>query len=595
MIATLMSDASIPINIYKLDRSHFDGEGFSDTVGQMLLKTKGSGHFLNEQAIVGEIPDEFTIRLFAATKVFIPKWISFLKPILRPESALFTTNNITQVFVCFIGYGEEIYIITGGPVSAAIERYVDHNFGLEIIMRLFEKNDKVLRSIQNWGVTGSVLGQTKFYRGDQRFSDEDRFGKIFKQVNAELTKGKLMSEFGFDDKDIKRKTSGCLAKASFQLTKSIDFPQLLRVIKKLSGILERDRKFSLNKVHLISRRHFKKRTEDLDKAFLQELFDKWKRGETLDVDFCHNKFAEYLTASRYVVMQSGKEQISDDEKTSLADLIRRLKAKNSFDDRDIDYFKISMQLNIMYTYGDEPNPLTWDSLWDHVHGELTHEDRTYFKVDGEWYEIHADFIEDLNKECADVISQCWEDKLISFPFDCKTEGEYNHKFLRESGCIVLDTVTPENIEACDVVIYNKHLVHLVHVKQGFDNSIRDLTSQISIAAKRIKADIKSNFSYIGKLQDTVKKGTGAAGSHSAKLAAQTFPPDGLKGIFSGKKNDNQIIFCFAFVDTAKSKRCSINDDITKYNSNIAKFSLLELRREIIGLGFGFKIIQLQKP
>lgn len=590
-----MSDASIPVNIYQLDRSHFDAEDFKSTVDEMLLKVKGSGHFLNEQAVEGVIPDEFTIRLFAATKIFLPKWISFLKPILSPASSLYSTNNVTQVYVCFIGYGKEIYIISGGPVSAAIERYVDHNFGLEIIMRLFEKDDKVLRSIQNWGVTGSVLGQTKFYRGDQRFSDEDRFGKIFKQVNAELTKGKLMTEFGFDETDIKRKTSGCLAKASFQLTKSIDFPQLLTVIKKISNIFAtRDRNFSLNKVHLISRRHFKKKTEELDKAFLQQLFDKWKAGETLDVDFCHNKFAEYLTASIYVVMQSGKEQISEDEKIPLADMIRKLKAKNSFDDSDIDYFKISLQLNMLFTYGDDSNELTRDSLWDHVHGELTYEGRTYFKVDGEWYEIHSDFIEDLNKECADVISQCWEDKLISFPFDTKTESEFNHKFLRESGCIVLDTVTPENIEACDVVIYNKHLVHLVHVKQGFDNSIRDLTSQISIAAKRIKADIKSDYSYINKLQETVKKGAGAAGTHSAKLAAQTFPTDGLKGIFFSKKNDNQIIFCFAFVDTAKGKRCSIKDDITRYQSNIAKFSLLELRREIIGMGFGFKVIQLLK-
>lgn len=582
------------VAIYRLDKSHFDDGDFLFIVDQVMKKAKSKGLVPNPQKVVDIVPEGFSIRLYTAEKHMRPKWMDFFQSILADESNLEEKRNLIHVFICFIGYLDEIYIITGGQINAIFERYVEQNFGLEIVMRLYKKDENVVRTTQDRSFTGNVLGQTKFFRGDQKFSDGDRFGKIYKQVNAEVSKTKLVKRLGFGDHEIKREKSGCQAKSSFQLTKALNLNQLFQVIKKLTEIRQGKEEFALNKVHLISRRKSRSVTDELDNAFMQELFEKWTTGQTLDVDFCHSKFAEYLTASQYVIRQGRITHYDDDEIIDLPTLIRYLKNKDVFSDHEFEYFKHSMLENQLWTFDENGDILTHETLWAHVHGELEYKGKIYFKVDGEWYRIDPEFIRELNRDCEDIIKQCWDDELIKLPFDTRTEGEFNQKFLRRSGCLVLDTVTPENIEICDLLMYDKNHVHLIHVKQGFDNSIRELTSQISLAAKRLRRDIKSDFSYLDNLQETIKKGGGAAGTLSAKLAAQTFPTDGLKSIFSSKKNDSQIVFCFAFIDTAKGKRATIKDNLSIYLSSIAKYSLLELHSQIISLGFGFKIIQLQK-
>lgn len=589
-----MSDlTTMQVSIYRLDKSHFEEGDFIFTVNQVMQKAKSKGLAPDPQNLVDTVPDGFSICLFTAEKPMRPKWMDFFQPILADESILEEKRNLIHVFISFIGYLGEIYIITGGQINTIFERYVEQNFGLEIVMRLYKKDENVVRTTQDRSFTGNILGQTKFFRGDQKFSDGDRFGKIYKQVNTEVSKTKLVKRLGFGDHEIKREKSGCQAKSSFQLTKALNFNQLFQVIKNLTEIRKGKEEFTLNKVHLISRRKSRSVTDELDEKFMQQLFEKWTTGQMLDVDFCHSKFAEYLTASQYIIKQGRTTHYDDDEIMELPMLIRYLKNKDAFFDHEFEFFKHSMLENQLLTFDDNGNMLTHETLWAHVHGELEYKGKVYFRVDGEWYRIDPEFIAELNRDCEDIIKQCWDDELIKLHFDTGTEREFNQKFLRRSGCLVFDTVTHENIEICDILMYNKNHVHMIHVKQGFDNSIRELTSQISLAAKRLRRDIKSDFSYLDSLQDTVKRG-GAEGTLSAKLAAQPFPPDGLKSIFSSKKNDNQIIFCFAFIDTARVRRATIKDNLSLYRSSIAKYSLLELHSQIISLGFGFKIIQLQK-
>nr|WP_294991512.1 DUF6119 family protein [uncultured Sediminibacterium sp.] len=580
--------------VYRLDKSHFEEGGFISLVDQVMHKVRGKGFVSEPEELTVDLPDGFEVRLYLNLKPLRPKWMDFFEPLLTYPEKLHQKSNLTHVYLCFVGYGEQVYIITGGQINTLFELYVEQNFGLDIVMRLYKKEEKVVRNTQDRSVTGNILGQTKFFRGDQKFIDDDRFGKIYKQVSADLSKNKLITRLGFADHEIKRKKSGCNAKSSFQLTKALTFEQLLVLIKGLTEVRNEAEEFALNKVHIISRRKSKSMADELDAAFLQIIFDKWSGSEILDVDFCHSNFEDYLKASKYQIKEDSIIKYEDEEMLDLPSLIRYLKNRGGFLDQDIHHFHQSMIRNILVSYDEQNNPLTADSLINHVHGEIEYKNYTYFRIDGEWYRIDPEFISEINKDCEYIIRQCWDEELIRMPFDTRTEGEFNQKFINRGGCLVFDTITPEHIEACDILMYNKKNVFLVCVKQGFDNSIRELTSQISLAAKRIKRDITSDYSFLKKLETKLKSSTAAAGTLSAKLAAQTIPPGGLKEIFSTKQNDNQIVFCFAFVDTAKKRTCTIKDNITEYKSSIAKYSLYELNSQLRALGFGFKIIQLKK-
>jgi len=207
--------------------------------------------------------------------------------------------------------------------------------------------------------------------------------------------------------------------------------------------------------------------------------------------------------------------------------------------------------------------------------------------------IQADFVDDLNKEGKEMLSGVWEDKLLDDPFDIdKREDVYSAGYLGRPGFFMLDTIIADNIELCDLLYHSDDALQLIHIKKGFNNSIRELANQVLLAARRLINDRKSDYRYVEEIETKLRSGKTSASSLKRQMAAQTLPTKNLTELFRGKR-DHQIIFCLAFVDKAASPR-SIKDKLEDFDSNIAKYSLIALKKEIVGMGFGFKVIQLCK-
>lgn len=586
----------IPVTVYQIDLSQFEEEQFEEIV-EIIIKRANKDlsdteSYTPEKIQISNHPN-FQVRLFSSLRLSVPRWRKFLLPILDDSSRLKNCNNRTYSFICFINYSEQTFAVTGGLGNSSIDQFVSQNFGLEILVRLFEKDSKVIKSIQDRGVTGIVLGQTKFYRGDQRFSDENQFGKIFKQVNAELNKKILTKTFGFSEEELKRTKSGCLAKSSFQINKAICFETLLVLIQKFTEILTLKEKFILNKVYLISKRNpqNKKKLNELNECLIQKLYEDSLNGNSFNIDFCHKDFEKYLSASCFTIELEPGETIEFNDPPSLEEIIKELKRRNRYIDNEQIDFKYSVLWRTIKTY-DENVFLTGGNILQHLHGELVYQNNTYFFVDEEWYKILPEFIKELDQECSQTLNEIWDDNLIKDIFNLKgREIDFNIQFIGKQGWLVFDTITPENIEMCDILQYDSTSITLIHVKKGFDNSVRELTSQINISAKRLLEDLKSGYHYIDDVELRAKRGSISLNNNLRKIAGQNFPKGGLKQLFQNKRLTN-ITFCLAFVDTSSKKRL-LKDHVCDYKSSIAKYSLLELKKGIIGMGFSFKVIQLK--
>ncbi|HSZ35329.1 MAG TPA: DUF6119 family protein [Puia sp.] len=586
----------IPVMVYQLNLSRFPEEyTFPDVVEEIIKKANKKGDGLTREKLRKKPYQGFEVSIFSSVKRSPPKWSDFIRGSLDPASLLTKCKNTTHSFVCFIGFGGLIFAITGGLGSFSISYYTADDFGLEILVRLFEKNSKVIKSIQDRGVSGIVLGQTKFYRGDQRLSDENQFGKIFKQVNAELNKKILTTTFGFSPLDLSRDVSGCMAKSSFQISKAINFDTLLSLIKRFTVILAEEPKFALNKVQIISRRSPNNTAllNDLAIKFIEDLYQECKKDHPApDLDFCHKDFEKYLSASDFLIPLADNAKIKLHTPPDLLEIIREIRRHGQYLDDDVDFFKHSLLKRELFTFDENGTRLTQDNIMNHLHGELEFKGSNYFLVDSEWYQILPEFIKELNKECTDILDEIWEDQLIPESFDIsKGEGKFNQQFIGKPGWLVFDTVVPENIECCDMLQYDDVTVNLVHVKKGFNNSIRDLTSQILLAAKRLEDDIKSGFKYIDEVERLTKQSIKSKSEMIRKLAGQAFPAGGLKKIMARKHKN--ISFCLAFVDIAAENRI-LKNNVQKFQSNIAKYSLIELRQQIRAMGFDFKVIQLNR-
>ncbi len=340
------------------------------------------------------------------------------------------------------------------------------------------------------------------------FSDENQFGKIFKQVQAELNKQLLKDTFGFSDKQLKRSKSVCMAKDSFQISKSVDFNTMLILVSKLAVIMNKKPRFSLNKVEHLSKRKTQnlQLIEKLESWAINVLYNDCIKGDAPDVDFCHSKFDTFLSADIVQILIEKGDPIEVPKHSTFGDIVRLLKKNGDYFDEDECFFKVSVLDRIIVSYDNDGQKLTSGSVFEHVHGEFTYDNKTYFLIDKEWYTIRPSFIKDLNEECTESLKYTWNNTILTESFNIKErESTYNQKYLNRNNYYVFDTITPSNIEACDVMKYDDTSIQLIHVKKGFDNSIRDLTSQITISAKLIQQDLRTGFGYIERVQKLTQK------------------------------------------------------------------------------------------
>lgn len=171
-----------------------------------------------------------------------------------------------------------------------------------------------------------------------------------------------------------------------------------------------------------------------------------------------------------------------------------------------------------------------------------------------------------------------------------TENEYNNSYLQNNGCFVFDKFTPRNIEACDVLRVEDDTLYFYHVKKGFDNSMRDLCSQVMIAGKKVFEDVKSEYEYLQELYDDVKNNNGKTSYY--KNAKGQFGSVS-KSEFIQLLRNKKVVFVLAVLDSAKNERDLVTN-LEDFESNIAKFALIELSKYMNGLGANFQILQLKK-
>ena len=199
----------------------------------------------------------------------------------------------------------------------------------------------------------------------------------------------MQSIFEFGEAELSRSISGCQAKSFFQLKKAVDFNRLLKLIKRVSEILKEEPKFTLNKVSLISKRskHNTTLLNELHQGMVRKIYADYKKEEASDVDFCHKRFEDFLRATQFILKLDRDTSVDFDRAPSLQQIICSLRAKGRILDNDELQFKHSVFTPTVEAINAEGNVETSGSVWEHIHGELSHNGKSYFFVDGEWYEV----------------------------------------------------------------------------------------------------------------------------------------------------------------------------------------------------------------
>jgi uncharacterized protein (TIGR04141 family) len=507
----------------------------------------------------------------------IPNWKTFFKSRVE-EGEVFhiEPRNMNESFVFFLYHSDtkSLYAVAGGYGAFTIQKFIKDDFGIEILVRIIDgKGEKILRHAKEFGVTGGIVGMAKYFRQHYNFYENQNFGNIYREISASIDKD-IARDLGISTEETKQ----CIAKNSFKINQSISYNEMIVVVEKLNTIIQRDENFSVNDIKLIDVKKEEVLVKNLEKKILDKIWD--NRNDILlleeSLDFIHKDFENFLLASKF---KFAREQY-EDNLTLFVWIMRRMK---DFPKRD--YLK-NIKKQSLRSYDSESDPfspdssaLTQDTIFNHLIYEVSCDGESYFLINGKYYQITNGFKNTLNESCKNFIVENYDNGLDK-EWNTGTEGEYNILYKGEANTVVLDTVTPENIEPCDVLKYDDEYVYLYHVKKGFNGSMRDLTNQVLIASNRILEDLKSDKRYLKNVYLKMQ------GMDNYK--DQVNDEDDFLSIFTERK----LCFVLAVKDEGNNRRL---EEIERFTSNIAKFALNELIQNMRTLGVDFKITQINAP
>ena len=181
-----------------------------------------------------------------------------------------------------------------------------------------------------------------------------------------------------------------------------------------------------------------------------------------------------------------------------------------------------MQKVRLKSFNDENELLTDAPLIKHLHGEIYYDKKVYFYIDGEWYQIEEDFLKSLDNEWRNIVLEADNTLLFEKWKLEEYENYYNQKYLNKPNFLVLDKVLVNGIELCDILNSDGKTTYLIHVKKGLNNTIRDLTLQIDIAARALKEARTSNdYDFVEQLYQSLAEKKKAKTSYFKKVGSQT--------------------------------------------------------------------------
>jgi uncharacterized protein (TIGR04141 family) len=245
------------------------------------------------------------------------------------------------------------------------------------------------------------------------------------------------------------------------------------------------------------------------------------------------------------------------------------------------------------------NILTEGSILEHIQGEanLIQDEAeneklsggTFFHLDGHWYKAKTGFMDDINTSCEELLESIILPDLLTETWNHETDDEntYIEKYFDERH---LNSVFPlhkaifNGVELCDLLIKKNRSLYFVHIKQGFDGSVRDLVSQIYLSAKVFINDLKNSSppeqkALIKGYFDAIKSLNGQGSYHiKFKNRYRTLREATFANLLT--EDVDNYYFVFAIYDTAEKER-TLPKDIKKFRSNIAKLSIVNLDRDLI--------------
>lgn len=485
------------------------------------------------------------------------KFISFCTPFVAEGQDAVSYFPRTFSSVMFVWDENNIFAITTNQGYRIIENYVVPKFGL-IIASAFEQRFKVTSLDSN--AMSSIVHSTKtIYSNEIDFIDVDALDTIFKEVTGRLNDTALVHHLFNLKNASKRKSTKVIAKNHLQFGNSLNFSDLLHLLKIIGSYNFENLQDRFNLITPITQKKNPEIISANKHEAIHAMYEAIKNGRKLPFDLFHKNTNKYIAADNYIVysMDFSREYTNQEDYESsnlLSDAF-----ENYLNGAESTEAAFSVFANSVKIRSEKNGYIETDApLLEHISGEVCVEGINYYVFYGEYYRLNSSYNERLKEALRGKLRPEFITTDIQTPWtQGKDEDWFNENVSVNEGYAHLHKIKPEYIEFGDLLKCNGDIVTIVHVKDGFDGEMRILDRQVELSITKLM-DLKhnNNSSYMRKLYQN------AAGSTTGINITSLFPTE----------QD--------FIDCLKSKRIRYviairptDSNLLESRSNIAKHCL----------------------
>lgn len=582
--------------IYKVDRQYFEDNMTCFDIIETIIQENNISQKLHSKyksIETNDIYPGFNTLFYFRPVPLGDIWIDFLRSTLTSTIELEKIVRQDVAYILFFYDDEDIFAVTGGAGYHGISRYCEVDFGMHILARLLDATDNSIRVLKNRTLIGSVLSATRFFRRTSSLMDEKEFGSLVKEVNAAIKdQSTIVDKLGIaPNKASKLKRPiNCMAKSSFKLQKSMDISSLHKLLTKLKSLYYEHHKFDLSEnssFTLLNNRNVRQKAEiaKAQYAFKSLVYEKCLVNEVLEIDVMHQDFNPSYAPTKYRIIDSHgvileEERATFDSQQDLHELF------NSLDDtiKSDKIICVNYLENIIIQGLDENNlQLFSGKLFSYLHGDVTVDNCHYYVIDGQWFSVTDRFLSSLNMECENTLRKSINSNLLLEKWDPDPnidEDTYITQYKDNDNCLVLHKQLFKNIELCDLLLIGAETIYFIHIKRGFNHTMRSLALQVLDSSRVLTESILArNDQELGEFYDRIPE------NEKLKISREKF----VQNILNSHITKQCIL---AFFDDAIHERTL--DDISKFKSSVAKMAVIMIRKEMKSYDLAFSVTPILK-
>ncbi len=513
---------------------------------------------------------------------------------------LFLPENLTEKhnfeivefsFVLFILYHNEIYCVISGSGMSVIKKFIHPRFGIDVYQRIAKPKEDVIIELETRGIASNISQKKQIFNYNQTIAETLEYSEVPTKIKLKIRKDLKENEFKSYELD---ENAGLLEiGAYFSLRKKLDFEELKQLIVDIHQIRENNSPvqltlfFKINDPNVVSQLDETLKDIIVNDIILHNRPSDIKENQSDIIEVVHPSSLERFYECDNFIIRSKHSKGKNDIETKSRDNLYFECTKHIYNTlkQVTDRFDAKGKLYTLNIIGQVNNSeVTYGHFFSHITAEIDYIGKKYFKIDGHWYLLEDEFLQLMNTDAKEFYTKYkLEENILNTWASGTDEDFYNKSHNDRATHFIFDKVISDNIELCDILVLKDERIYFVHVKNGFNTKMRDLYIQVVLSAKRLSNDLRDNKTS-GFLDKTINKYNSL--NPSKKINSKEL-------IAKLRANPGMINFVMAF-NNNHHKGKPMLERIDLCNSNIAKYSLVQVVKEMQQFRFSIKLIDISE-